>query len=181
MVEDRRYDAVIVGAAAVGLACALALRAAGLRVALCDRTPLKLSPPSDAWDARIYAISPGSAAFLHAVRVWQRMPEERMQAIESMRVFGDDGAAAINFSAYDVGERALAWIVENRALHDALMHATLCMAGRDEDLQIFAPVQAHALAYDAEGIRLDLADGRSLHAALVIGADGAHSWVRSAA
>jgi hypothetical protein len=37
-----------------------------------------------------------------------------------MRIEGDAGAV-LNFSAYELGERALAWIVEERALRDALV------------------------------------------------------------
>ena len=37
-----------------------------------------------------------------------------------MRVEGDAGAR-LNFSAYELGERALAWIVEERALRAALV------------------------------------------------------------
>ena len=39
-----------------------------------------------------------------------------------MDVRGDDGGA-IEFSAYELGERALAWIVENRELNAALVEA----------------------------------------------------------
>ena len=41
-------------------------------------------PPSprgdDDWDARVYAISPGSAAFLRALGAWQALPSERIDA-----------------------------------------------------------------------------------------------------
>jgi len=64
-VEAQRYDVVIAGAGLVGLALAPALARAGLSVALVDRAPIAAPEPDPAtWDARVYAISPGSASFL---------------------------------------------------------------------------------------------------------------------
>src|SRR6185436_3272020 len=118
---ERRYDVVIAGAGLVGLALAPALARSGLSVALCDRSPIAVSDAADAaWDARIYAISPGSAAFLHGLGAWQSLDGERIAPIESMHVEGD-GGATLSFSAYEQGERALAWIVEERALRRALL------------------------------------------------------------
>ena len=37
-------------------------------------------------------ISPGSAAFLHRLGAWQALPGDRIAAVETMRVAGDDGA-----------------------------------------------------------------------------------------
>jgi ubiquinone biosynthesis UbiH/UbiF/VisC/COQ6 family hydroxylase len=108
------------------------------------------------------------------------MREERMQAIESMRVSGDDGAV-LNFSAYELGERALGWIVENRTLQNALVEATLCAAGKGDGLRLCAPAQPQSLVRGDGAVRVTLADGSVLEAALAIGADGAHSWTRHAA
>lgn len=180
LLAEPSFDVVIVGAAAVGLACALALRDAGLRVALCDRAGLRVAPANATWDARVYAISPGSAAFLHRVGAWQRLPEERLQAIESMRVVGDAGGA-INFSAYELGERALAWIVENRALQGALIEVAQCAAGAGDGLSLVAPVEPDSLVVARESVRIGLSDGSALDARLLIGADGAQSWVRQQA
>ena len=108
------YDVVVVGAGLVGLALAPALVKAGLSVALADRVPLtmpELPPAGEGWDARVYAISPGSATFLRAQGAWQALAPDRIAPVESMRIEGDTGAR-LNFSAYDLGERALAWIVE---------------------------------------------------------------------
>jgi 2-polyprenyl-6-methoxyphenol hydroxylase-like FAD-dependent oxidoreductase len=99
-------DVVVAGAGLVGLALAAALARSGITVTLLDR---QLPPPSadpETWDARVYAISPGSAAFLQRIGAWQALPCERITAIESMRIEGDTGAT-LNFSAYELGERAL--------------------------------------------------------------------------
>src|SRR5512137_1430765 len=162
------HDVLIAGGGLVGLALAPALAHARLSVAIADRLPIKApdEPVSDAdWDTRIYAISPGSAAFLRTIGAWQALPADRVQPVESMRVEGDAGAL-LSFSAYEQGERALAWIVEERALRAALVplvHA----AG----VATIAPCAFAGLAWSAESAELALGDGNRLSARLVVGAD----------
>ena len=107
------YDVAILGAGLVGMALAAALARQGLRVALLERSALAaFDGPAGAgdWDQRVYAVSPGSAEFLRALGAWQRLAADRIAAIEVMDVHGDS-EGAIAFSAYELGERALAWIV----------------------------------------------------------------------
>lgn len=168
-----KTDVAIVGAGLAGLALARALR--GLQVALI--APERVAPPPQGWDARVYAITPGNAAFLSGLRVWQALPAERVAPVRAMRVFGDDGAAVLDFDAYRAGASALAWIVEDGRLREALWGA---LAGRDE-LQILAPARCARLEIGAQCALLGLEDGRAIEARLVVGADGARSRVREQA
>ena len=173
--EGKRRDVVIAGAGLVGLALAAALARVGLSVALLDRTQGASPVDPDTWDARVYAVSPGSAAFLQRVGAWQALSCERIQAIESMRIMGDRGAV-LSFSAYELGERALAWIVEERALRAALLPA-VHVAG----IEYVSGAHFASLAWSASEGTLVLDDGRRYSASLVVGADGLNSWVRHAA
>src|SRR5947207_11473367 len=87
-----------------------------------------------------------------------------------MRIFGDDPRAVLEFDAYEAGVRELAWIVEDSALQRALWSGLSGMALHCERLEVGAE---HAL--------LSFSDGAPLSAKLVVGADGAHSFVRGAA
>lgn len=172
------YDVVIAGAGLVGLALARALAETGLTVALADRADLATpeSPASGGdWDARVYAISPGSATFLQSLGVWQALPQNRIAPIESMRVEGDAGAL-LNFSAYELGERALASIVEERALRAALVPLV-----QSSGIAVHAPSSFESLSFSRDAAVLHCADGRSLTTRLIVGADGLHSWLRQAA
>jgi 2-octaprenylphenol hydroxylase len=176
MSAAREFDVVIAGAGLPGLALAAALARSGLSVALADREPVVApEPDAQSFDTRIYAVSPGSAAFLDGIGAWSALPADRMTAIESMRVEGDDGGS-IAFAAYDLDVRALAWIAEERALRAALV-ACAHAAG----VQIVAPVGFSALAFEPGCATLSVAGGDALRAKLVVGADGLRSWTREAA
>lgn len=167
------YDVILVGGGLVGTACALALDRAGLRVALVESRPPE-PLPDHGWDTRIYAISPASARFLAGLGVWSRLDASRIQAVTAMHVRGDDGYSALEFSAYEAGVAELAWIVESRLMQDALWQALTQRSG----VEVLCPARPVALGLAEEAATLTLEGGRALTAALLVGADGARSWVR---
>jgi len=170
------FDVVVVGGGPVGASLALALDAAGLRLALVEAHPQQ-SRGTRGWDSRIYAISPGAAEFLARCGAWENLDVARVCAVEDMRVFGDDARAEIDFSAYGAGLRELAFIVENRELQRVSWDAL----GRAPHVEIIAPATCKSLTITEESARLELATGRALQARLIVGADGADSWVRGKA
>jgi ubiquinone biosynthesis UbiH/UbiF/VisC/COQ6 family hydroxylase len=159
----------------VGAALARALD--GERVALVAQARREPAAPPEGFDARIYAISPGNAAFLAEIGAWGAMPTERVTPVHGMRVHGDDGESAIEFDAAEAGVDALAWIIEDGLLQDALW------AGleRQRGLELFAPAECARIEFAGDSASLRLADGRALRAKLVVGADGARSAVRDQA
>jgi ubiquinone biosynthesis UbiH/UbiF/VisC/COQ6 family hydroxylase len=171
-------DVLIVGAGLVGLALAPALSACGLSVALVDRAAVALPEPpasDEDWDARVYAISPGSASVLRALGAWQALQADRLAPIESMRVEGDEGAV-LNFSAYELGERALAWVVEERTLREALVRLV-----RTAGVTIHAPRAIASIGWTADFGEVRFEGGGSVTTRLVVGADGLRSPVREMA
>jgi ubiquinone biosynthesis UbiH/UbiF/VisC/COQ6 family hydroxylase len=170
------YDIVVAGAGLPGLAFAAAAAGSGLSVAIADAAPI-CAPEHDAstYDLRVYAISPGSAAFLRAIGAWQALPADRVTAVESMQIEGDAGAR-LEFCAYDLGERAMAWIVEERALRAALVEAAV-----EAGVASFGGAPFVGLNFSATDAQLTLQGGEALAGKLLVGADGLRSWVRQAA
>ena len=174
---DMDFDVVVVGAGLVGASLALALKSAGLRLAVVDAQTPVLAPDPATWDSRVYAVSPGSAAFLDTCGAWDGLDATRLCAVDDMHVFGDDSNSALNFGAYQAGLRELAVIVESRELQRVLWHAL----DHAPQVEIFAPANCRSLHFTADAAQLELGDGRQLQARLIVGADGAESWVRQQA
>lgn len=161
-------DLIVVGAGPVGASLARALDRAspGVSVALLAHERPAL-PPHEGFDARVYALSPGNVAFLRALGAW---PADRVVPVHAMRIFGDAAGAELQFDAYDAGVPELAWIVEDSQLQLALL--------RDLDV---VPARIQRIRLRADAATLELAEGAALSAKLVVGADGANSFVRAQA
>lgn len=169
------FDVVIVGGGLVGASLALALRETGLRIALVDAQAVR--PDTDAWDSRVYAISPGSRAFLASCGAWAGLDVARLAAIEEMHIFGAEDGPELDFSAYDAGLPELAVIAESGRLQSALWRAL----ADEPAITVIAPVKCASLRLTPEEAVLELGDGKTLCASLVVGADGGESWVRAQA
>jgi 2-polyprenylphenol 6-hydroxylase len=171
------YDIVIVGAGLVGASLAVALKDSGLKLALVEgRAPAPL-PDDASWDPRIYAINPANVRFLEEIGAWRNIDQARVAPVHEMHIWGDDGAARLDFSAYQAGVAELAVIAESRLMQDGLWQALQGQA----NLEILCPAACAALDVSDEAAYLTLQNGRELRAKLVVGADGRDSWVRTQA
>ena len=170
------FDVIVVGGGLVGASLALALRAAGLRLAVVDTQRPQTTVEPAGWDSRVYAISPGSAAFLDACGAWRGIDAARVCQVEDMHVVGDDRLSTIDFSAYKAGLPELAIVVENRELQRVLWSEL----ARAPDVELIVPAACRELMFSQDAAQLRLGDGRTLRARLIVAADGADSWVRKA-
>jgi 2-polyprenylphenol 6-hydroxylase len=167
------FDVVIVGGGLAGLALAVALKRSRLSIAVIEgRVPVR---PAD-WDARIYAISPANVRFLEEIGIWAHIDGTRVAPVRTMEVYGDAGGR-MDFSAYDAGVTELAWIIEASAMQRELWET----ARRQGNVTLFCPATPQSLSIEDNTAALTLADGRRLNSRLVVAADGADSWTRSAA
>lgn len=171
-------DILVLGGGLVGLAFAVALARATparpWRIAVVERHPP--AAPGPETGLRVSAISPASAALLAGCGAWPPDPD-RSGVCRRMSVWRDGGPAAsdsIHFDAAELGEPALAYIVENEVLRWNLWQQA---AAAGIELLAAVPV---SLQESSAGVDLHCDDGSVLATRLLVGADGAVSWVRDA-
>ena len=171
-----RCDICVIGGGAVGKAGALALARAGLDVVLVTPAALSSSAsPQGDWDLRVFALNHVAHGLLSSLKVWDAMDASRIAPVDAMAIHGDGDADAgqLGFDAYGARVDALAWIVEDQNLNRALDAALRFASG----LRV---VQGKAtslcIAGQQAGVTLD--NGGTIECSLIVGADGADSWVR---
>ncbi|MBU9261658.1 UbiH/UbiF family hydroxylase [Burkholderia multivorans] len=166
------FDVAVVGGGLVGKTAALALTQSGYKTALLAQ-PVTPRPADLAFDTRVYALSSSSQALLERLRVWQALDHGRLAPVYDMRVYGD-AHAELHFSAYQASVPQLAWIAES-----SLIETSLDAALRFQPNLTWFDARAQGLDVRDDAAVLALSSGQVLEADLVVGADGAHSWVRS--
>ena len=169
-------DLIIVGAGMVGSTLALALERTGLKILLIDAGTLqdRQFSTADAFEPRVSALSAASQRILERVGAWPGITARRASPYSEMRVWDGSGTGHINFSAASVHAEVLGHIVENQVVQDALLDALKALGS----VEMIAEARLERMERDAGGWQLTLADGQSLHAPLVVAADGANSTVR---
>ena len=166
------FDAIVVGGGVAGAACAALLARQNQRVALVDTRRPRFTPAPHTFDARVVAISPGSQRVLAAAGAWERVCQRRLAPYRSMQVHA--GSLSVRFEAADHGLPELGWIAEIPALEEALWQALENL----DQVDLFAPAEWERADLGSETVRLGLADGRTLRAAVLVAADGARSRLR---
>lgn len=183
----QKFDLLIVGGGMVGLTLALAIRQKStLSVAIVDNTPI--DELNDEPEVRVSAINAASVQMFNNLDVWQDIIAQRAQPYHDMHIWDKAGYGQLDFSVKDVSHsnvghvpEQLGFIVENKAIRNALWHK----AAQDNGIEFFTANKLQQLNLsDNEVFATFEANQDTGHqpmplvAKLVVGADGANSWVR---
>jgi 2-octaprenylphenol hydroxylase len=168
---------VIVGGGMVGAALACLLSDSPLSVAIVEGNPPPLSWPEESHDLRVSAVSRTSQRILETLGVWKTIRALRATPYYHMHVWDSQGDGLVHFDCDEVGETTLGHIVENRVIQRALYEHL----SKSTNVQLLYPVKPRAMMPGADGYLINLDSGERITAKLLVGADGARSWVRQQA
>ncbi|HHC75297.1 MAG TPA: 2-octaprenyl-3-methyl-6-methoxy-1,4-benzoquinol hydroxylase [Thiothrix sp.] len=188
--NSEKYDLVIVGGGMVGSTLACLLAPHHLRMAVIET----FIPPDyvvdEPYDLRVSAISAASREVFEQAGVWDGIQARRVSAYENMFVWDATGNGQIHFQAAELGVAQLGHLIENRMIQLALLERLQA----SDTVDLYAPCRLQQLTIQANPnpneqmssipasaaapVQIRLEDGTMLSSDLVVGADGAHSFVR---
>ncbi|WP_448211070.1 FAD-dependent monooxygenase [Colwellia sp. MEBiC06753] len=180
-----KYDVLIIGGGMVGLTLVLAIRKlTSFTVAIVEPNPPQTSTADFSVDSslqpeiRVSAINAASEQIFKQIGVWPLICQQRLQSYCHMHVWDKGAAGALDFDISDLTERRerdnLGHIIENSVIRNALWQ----QAEQDAGISIFSQEPLQNLAMGEHEVFASFASLPPIMARLVVGADGANSWLR---
>ena len=174
--QTEQYDVIIVGGGMVGASFACALADSELKIALVENARAPTWTPAN-HDLRVSAITYASECFLRNIGAWEGIVARRISPFREMHVWDGSGNGEIHFDSAHIGEATLGHIIENSVIQLAVLERLAEM----KNVHYIAPVETVSMSVEDDRVLLSLSDGKTLEGALIVGADGSHSWVRQQA
>ncbi len=171
------YDIVIIGGGLVGLTAALLAAKQNFKVALLSIDKPVLTWPASTIDIRCSAINGASKKIMQSLDVWEAICTQGVSPYQKMHVWDASGFGEITFDANDVAKPELGHIIENRVMLKALWEKALDTA----NVKLIVPGQPVSYSLKDTHCELTLesaSEHKTISATVILGADGAHSWLR---
>ncbi len=173
--NNNNYDIVILGAGIVGLTFAsLMAQHTNLSIAIIEGKDLPGAASLDGYDLRVSAITRASENIFRHINVWSAIESMRLAPFQHMYVWDELGGGKIEFDSHDVAEKNIGYIIENSVMRSALIQ----QLKTHPNVSWYCPAEIRAIEINDRAVEIELTEQQQISTALLVGADGARSWLR---
>ena len=169
MSKKLSFDCIVIGGGLSGLTTTLALSKIGLSVAIIDKTSLKMAKKNEG-DQRTTAVSASGKKVFEALDVWDSL-KKGAEPILDIVVSEKGKKAHLNFDHQTVGTEPMGHILNNIELKNSLISSIRSQ----KNIQLFPFKSLNNFFLETGAATIDLNDGSSYEAALLVAADGRNS------
>ena len=166
-------DIVVVGAGPAGLCFARALADSGLSIMVIERQPLSaLREP--AFDGREIALTQRSVRILRQLGLWDRLGTSDISPLRTARVLNGRSLHGLSVLPTGIGDGELGFLIPN----DRIRRAAYACVEQEPRITLVSDTAVSAVSLSDGMPHLQLADGSSVTARLVVAADSRFSSLR---
>ena len=173
------YEVIISGGGLNGITLALALNHAGISVAIVDKLPHETISLGN-FTGRSYALSSASKKMLSVLNLWQSLTHTAQPMLEIKVTDGSVGIGPspfmMHFGQNDFSDGPMGFVVEDRHLRQSLIKSLT-----QSDIKYFSETTILKQTLNDSAATVDLDNGKTLTAAVLVGADGRNSKTARAA
>lgn len=173
--SSKQWDVVVVGGGMVGATTALDFAQNGFSVLLLEKQqPVLEWSESRPYQARVSALTRASENIFKSLGVWQGIEKRRLHAFTDMHVWEDVSEAEVHFSAAEISEKNLGFVVENEVIVASLWEKIL----EYKNIQPIFSEKIIKIDLKQNNANLTFESGLTLTTKLLVAADGAFSSTR---
>lgn len=166
----KKYDVVIIGGGMVGLSCAALLSKQNFQIAVVESSHFDFSESE--LTTRVSAIHLRSQQLFSYLDCW---PEIKKFAapLQEMQIWDYAHRSHLHFDSRNIGKTELGWIIPNQAIVKILYEKLL----QENKIDFYLSSAARDFSIENKHVNLTL-NNEIVQTHLIVGADGAQSWVR---
>lgn len=164
---------IVIGGGMVGALTALLLARQGATIHLVEKLPALALTENAPFDLRVSAFSAQSKKLLDLAGVWDCLPKNRLCAYQRLQTW-EKGSQKLCFDSKEIGFEALGYIAENRCVQSILWQALKQLS----TVYFYENREVTHITNSDGGVSVNLDNGHSIAAELLIACDGGNSAVR---
>ena len=166
-----RHDIIIVGAGPAGLSFARSLKDSKLQLLIIEKSSAQaIQKPVP--DGREIALTHLSVKLMRELGAWGRIDPDSISPIKTAKVLDGDSPYSLDFDSS--ASEVLGYLVPNYLIRQALYEAV----ETQDNVELLTEVSVDSLSTDRKGGVVQLSNGESREAALIVAADSRFSGTR---